>query len=120
MITDYLLIGFRNFIKNKVYAIINLLSIVIATACAFIGFLNYSYNVNFDSHLDNTSNIHRVYATYVVNADEIMLFEILLDLGKNNDQEGHPKSAFLLPRDWNFFLCSSNPVKYGYFINFVF
>lgn len=48
-------------------------------ACAVIGFLSFSYNLKFDSHLKSTENLYRVYSTYEVNGEKIVSSEIPME-----------------------------------------
>jgi ABC-type antimicrobial peptide transport system permease subunit len=92
MLKTYFVIAIRSLLKNKVYTILNLLGIATSLACATIGFLNYSYNRNFDSHIPDRSNTFRVYSTYRVNGEKIVSSEIPLEvsdqLRDNESMEG--------------------------------
>lgn len=60
MIKNYLLITFRNMMKNKLFIFINIMGMGISIACCIIGYFNYDYNISFDHHHKNASTIYRV------------------------------------------------------------
>ncbi|MGK7391590.1 MAG: ABC transporter permease [Candidatus Cyclobacteriaceae bacterium M2_1C_046] len=60
MIKNYLKITFRNLLKNKVFVIVNILGMGTAIACCIVAYLNWDYNVNFDSDIEKASEIYRV------------------------------------------------------------
>jgi len=60
MFTNYLKIAFRNFWKQKVYTLINMLGLSIGIAC-FIGIIAYTQNeLNYDRHHKDAEKIYRV------------------------------------------------------------
>ena len=60
MIKNYLLITFRNLMKNKLFIFINVFGMAISIACCIIGYFNYDFNVSFDQHHKNANTIYRV------------------------------------------------------------
>jgi ABC-type antimicrobial peptide transport system permease subunit len=60
MIKNYLLITFRNLMKNKLFISINVIGMAISIACCIIGYFNYDFNVSFDRHHKNAHTIYRV------------------------------------------------------------
>jgi len=60
MIKNYLLITFRNLMKNKLFIFINVFGMAISIACCIIGYFNYDFNVSFDDHHKNAGTIYRV------------------------------------------------------------
>ncbi len=60
MIKNYITIAFRVLARNKVYVIINLVSMGFALACCMISYLNYNYTESFDSHHIGTESLYRV------------------------------------------------------------
>jgi len=60
MIRNYGKVAFRNFIKNKTYAIINILSMAIGLACCITAYLNYEHNNSFDYQHVNADSIYRI------------------------------------------------------------
>lgn len=72
MIRNYLLIAFRNLLKNKNYVIINTLGLGIAMACCLTAYILIAYNVEFDDFHENTKveNIFRVHSHVVINGSD--------------------------------------------------
>lgn len=60
MFTSYLKLALRNFGKNKVPFLINLIGMSIALGCCITAYVNYEYNVEFDKAQVNAPNIFRV------------------------------------------------------------
>ena len=60
MIKNYLKITFRSLWKSKVFVLINILGLGIAIGCCIVAYLNYNFNANFDSHIQNVENIYRI------------------------------------------------------------
>jgi putative ABC transport system permease protein len=60
MFKNYLLIGLRNLIKNRVYAIINILGLGIALSVCIVAYFNYAFDANFDRIHENFDSIYRV------------------------------------------------------------
>jgi putative ABC transport system permease protein len=60
MIKNYILLTLRNFWKNRIYTIINILGLSVGLAC-FIGIYAYTSNeLNYDTHHDSAENIFRI------------------------------------------------------------
>ena len=59
MLHHYLKIALRNFMKDKVYSIINLAGLAIAVACCFLFVLWVQYENNYESAFENRDNIYR-------------------------------------------------------------
>jgi ABC-type antimicrobial peptide transport system permease subunit len=60
MIKNYLLITFRNLLKNRLFIFINIFGLAIAIACCVVAYFNYDFNASFDRHHANASTIYRV------------------------------------------------------------
>ncbi|MCB0488438.1 MAG: ABC transporter permease [Cyclobacteriaceae bacterium] len=60
MLASYLKLALRNFSKNKVPFLINLIGMSIALGCCITAYVNYEYNVDFDKSQVNAPNIYRV------------------------------------------------------------
>ena len=60
MINNYLLIAYRNMMKNKSFIIINVFGMGIAIACCIIGYLALEYDKSFDNTHKNKESIFRV------------------------------------------------------------
>jgi putative ABC transport system permease protein len=60
MIKNYLLITFRNLLKNKLYILINVVGMGIAIACCIVAYFNYDFNSTFDQNHSNAGSLYRV------------------------------------------------------------
>ena len=48
MFKNYLLVTFRNLLKNKIFTLINILGLGIALAVCIVAFFNHMFNYEFD------------------------------------------------------------------------
>ncbi|MFM7485483.1 MAG: ABC transporter permease, partial [Cytophagales bacterium] len=60
MIKNYLLITFRNLLKNKLFIIINVFGMGLAIACCITAYLNWGYSSNWDKIHVNADRVYRV------------------------------------------------------------
>jgi ABC-type antimicrobial peptide transport system permease subunit len=60
MIKNYLLITFRNLMKNKLFILINVFGMGLAIACCITAYLNWGYSTNWDKVHDKAENVYRV------------------------------------------------------------
>ena len=60
MIKNYLLVTFRNLLKNKVFTLINILGLGIALSVCTVAFFNHMFNYEFDRNNVNFDKIYRV------------------------------------------------------------
>ena len=60
MIRNYLLITFRNMMKNKLYVLINVFGMATAIACCIVAYFNYKFNDNFDGIHEHAAHIYRI------------------------------------------------------------
>lgn len=60
MFKSYLKITLRSLWKSKIFVAINVLGMGIALACCIVAYLNYDYNVSYDSQHKNAESIYRV------------------------------------------------------------
>jgi len=60
MLSNYLKIAFRNLWNNKLFVIINLISMAFAMDICFLAYLNYRYNTNFNKVHKNYENIYKI------------------------------------------------------------
>ncbi len=60
MLKNYLKTAFRVLLKNKLYAIINIIGLSVAIACGIVAYLNYQFSQSFDSYHVNKENIYRL------------------------------------------------------------
>ena len=60
MLRSYGKVAVRNFVKNKTYVAINILSMSVGLACCIVAYLNYDHNASFDSHHEQIDSIYRI------------------------------------------------------------
>ncbi|MDP4223628.1 MAG: ABC transporter permease [Bacteroidota bacterium] len=60
MFKNYLLVTFRNLLKNKVFTIINILGLGVALSVCIVAFFNHMFNYEFDRANDNFDKIYRI------------------------------------------------------------
>ena len=60
MIRNYLLIIFRNLLKNRVFTAINILGLGIALSVCIVAFFNHMFNYEFDRNNVNFNKIYRI------------------------------------------------------------
>ncbi|NUM68203.1 ABC transporter permease [candidate division KSB1 bacterium] len=70
MFKNYLKIALRNLIANKLYAVINVVALSVAMACAVVAYLNYDYSRSFDRFHENAERIFVARSTVTVNDRE--------------------------------------------------
>lgn len=67
MIRNYLLITYRNFLKNKLHVLVNVLGIGIALACCIIGYYNVKFHYDYNDQHSLKSEIYKVALTQNIN-----------------------------------------------------
>jgi putative ABC transport system permease protein len=60
MLKNYLLVTFRNLLKNKVFTLINIVGLGMALAVCIVAFFNHMFNYEFDRTHENFDEIYRV------------------------------------------------------------
>ncbi|MDH5382742.1 MAG: ABC transporter permease, partial [Cyclobacteriaceae bacterium] len=60
MLKNYLIIAYRNLLKNKVFVFINIVGLGVAIASSIVAYLNYDFNEGFDVEHINAPEIYRV------------------------------------------------------------
>ncbi len=60
MFRNYLLVTFRNLLKNKVFTIINILGLGVGLSVCIVAFFNQMFNYEFDRSNENFNEIYRV------------------------------------------------------------
>ena len=71
MIKNYLLIAFRNALRNKAYTIINLLGLAIGIASSLMILLFVMDEVSYDRHNEHFRDIYRIYVKGKIQGNEI-------------------------------------------------
>jgi putative ABC transport system permease protein len=67
MIKNYIKTALRVLLKNKLYAIINIIGLSVAIACGIVAYLNYQFSQSFDSYHVNKDRIYRLNSYKIVN-----------------------------------------------------
>jgi putative ABC transport system permease protein len=60
MFRNYLLVTFRNLLKNRIFTLINILGLGIALSVCIVAFFNHMFNYEFDRNNINFDKIYRV------------------------------------------------------------
>jgi len=67
MLKNFLLITFRNFLKNKTFVIVNVLGLGIALSCCIVAYYNNKFNADFDSQHSKKEIIYKISLTKLEN-----------------------------------------------------
>lgn len=67
MLKNYIKTAFRILLKNKLYAIINIIGLSVAIACGIVAYLNYQFSQSFDSYHVNKDRIYRLNSYKIIN-----------------------------------------------------
>lgn len=107
MLKNYLLVTFRNLLKNRVFTLINILGLGIALSVCIVAFFNHMFNYEFDRTHENFDKIYRVniYRDMEGREQEYGIVPATLGLEAKKDIAGIEKSARLL--------VTGSPVKHG-------
>jgi len=107
MIKNYLLITFRNLLKNKVFTLINIVGLGIALSVCIVAFFNHMFNYEFDRTHVNFNSIYRVdcFRDMQGREQEYGIVPATLGLRVKQDIPGIEKAARL---QW-----TGSPVKIG-------
>ena len=107
MIKNYLLVTFRNLLKNKVFSLINIFGLGIALSVCIVAFFNHMFNYEFDRTHENFDEIYRITSFRDMQGREqeygIVPATLGLEIGK--DIPGIERSARLMR--------TGSPVKLG-------
>ena len=60
MFNSYLMVSFRNLVRNKFYTGINILGLAIGLTCAILTIIYSRYEFSFDTHNENYDRISRI------------------------------------------------------------
>ena len=71
MLKNYLKITFRSLMKNKLFTFINIFGLGIALACCIVAYLNWDYNIKFDTNHLNSEKIYRINFIRITNGQPI-------------------------------------------------
>jgi len=64
MLKNYLIVAFRNFRRNKIFSLINVLGLSIGISASLVIFLIVQYDFSFDRFENNGNRIYRVVSEY--------------------------------------------------------
>lgn len=97
MIRNYLLVTFRNLIKNRVFTLINIIGLGISLAVCIVAFFNHMFNYEFDRGHENFDKIYRVnsFRDMQEREQEYGIVPSTLGLEIKNDIPGIERSARL-------------------------
>jgi ABC-type antimicrobial peptide transport system permease subunit len=107
MLKSYLLVTFRNLVKNRVFTLINIIGLGIALAVCIVAFFNHMFNHEFDRTHENFDSIYRVtcFRDMQGREQEYGIIPATLGLEVKKDIPGIDRSARLAR--------SGSPVKEG-------
>jgi putative ABC transport system permease protein len=107
MFKNYLLVTYRNLIKNRVYTIINIIGLGIALSVCIVAFFNHMFNYDFDRANENFDQIYRItsFRDMEGREQEYGIVPATLGLEIKKDIPGIEKAARLAR--------SGSPVKVG-------
>jgi len=107
MFKSYLLVAWRNLIKNRIYTVINILGLGIGLSVCIVAFFNHMFNYDFDRANENFDEIYRVtcFRDMEGREQEYGIVPATLGLEVKKDIPGISKSARIAR--------SGSPVKEG-------
>ncbi|CAG5000041.1 hypothetical protein DYBT9275_02372 [Dyadobacter sp. CECT 9275] len=70
MLKNYVILGFRNLVKDKFYSLINILGLTIGVTCGMLLFLYVTDELSYDRYHEKASRIYRV-VSYIREPDKI-------------------------------------------------
>ncbi|MGC1392473.1 MAG: ABC transporter permease [Bacteroidales bacterium] len=108
MFKNYLLVTFRNLLKNRVFTLINILGLGIALSVCIVAFFNHMFNYEFDRNNVNFDKIYRVnsFRDMEGREQEYGIVPATLGLEVKKDIPGIEKTARLMR--------TGSPVKEGF------
>ena len=107
MLKNYLLVTFRNLLKNRIFTLINILGLGIALSVCIVSFFNHMFNYEFDRTHVNFDKIYRVnsFRDMEGREQEYGIVPATLGLDVKKDIPGIEKAARLMR--------TGSPVKVG-------
>ncbi len=107
MFKNYLLVAFRNLLKNRIFTIINIVGLGIALSVCIVAFFNHMFNYEFDRTHKNFDSIYRIdsFRDMQGREQEYGIVPATLGLEIRKDIPGIERSARLMR--------SGSPVKHG-------
>ena len=113
MIKNYLVVAFRNLVKNRLFTFINILGLGIGLSVCIVAYFNHMFNYEFDRTHKNFSSIYRItsFRDMQGREQEYGIVPATLGLEVKKDIPGIDRSARLLR--------SGSPVEYIPFADFL-
>ncbi len=71
MLKNFLKMSLRSLRRNKAYALINIVGLSIAIACAIVAYINYDYAQKYDAFHKNGPSIYRVFSIRHLNRQDV-------------------------------------------------
>ena len=107
MLRNYLVVAFRNLVKNKVFTLINIVGLGIALSICIVAFFNHMFNYEFDRTHKNFDKIYRVtsFRDMQGREQEYGLVPATLGLEIRNDIPGIERASRIM--------VTRSPVKLG-------
>jgi len=107
MLKNYLLVAFRNLLKNRIFTLINITGLGIGLSVCIVAFFNQMFNYEFDRTHVNFRDIYRIncYRDMQGREQEYGVVPASLGLAVKKDIPGVEKSSRLMR--------SGSPVKRG-------
>ena len=98
MIKNYLVVAFRNLLKNRIFTIINIIGLGIGLSVCIVAFFNHMFNYEFDRTHKNFDSIYRInsFRDMQGREQEYGIVPATLGLEIKKDIPGIEKSARLL------------------------
>jgi hypothetical protein len=98
MFRNYLLVTFRNLLKNKIFTMINILGLGIALSVCIVAFFNHMFNYEFDRTHENLNEIYRItsFRDMQGREQEYGIVPATLGLEVKNDIPGIERAARLM------------------------
>lgn len=60
MFSNFFKITLRNFSRNKIYVLINLIGLGFSLACCIVAYLNWKFDANYDKNHENHASIYKI------------------------------------------------------------
>lgn len=101
MLKNYLKIAFRNILRQKGYAAINMAGLSIGICCSLLILLWVQHEVSYDQFHTDKDHIHRVWANLHLSEDKVVTWDVQLPLANYLD-ENYPEieeTAYLSGRE---------------------
>lgn len=82
MLRNFFKITLRNFSKNKVYVLINLVGLGFSLACCIVAYLNWKFDANYNKNHENHANIYKIHSYKSVQGEKLQYGITPMPLGE--------------------------------------